>query len=96
MSGELAHTTVFADTSGPVSPPTFTDLQSIQAEEYENFLQQGAASYMAEFDTNVDAFLYPEDRQQEAWNQGEVRRQQFPLASDCSIANIIKTTDVEF
>lgn len=81
MNGELAHTTAFADTSRPVSPRTFTDLQSILSNEYDNFLHQGAASYMTEFNTEyVDTLLYPEDRLQEEWNQGEVRRQQFSIS----------------
>lgn len=81
MSRELAHTLAFADTSGPVSPPTFTDLRSIQTEEYDNFLQQGAASYMTEFNTEyVDTVLYTKDHQLEEWDQGEVRRQQFSIS----------------
>lgn len=80
MSGELTHTTGFADTSGPVPLPTFTDLQLIQAEEYESLFQQEAASYMTEFNMNIDAFLYPEGHQPEAWNQGEVRRRQFSIS----------------
>lgn len=81
MSGELAHTSVFADTSRPVSPPTFTDLQSIQAEDYDNFLHHGAASYMTDFNREyVHTFLGPVDLGPEEWSQGEVRRQRFAVS----------------
>lgn len=81
MNGEVAHTTVFAETSRPVSACTFTDLRAIQGEDYADFLHQGAASYMTEFNTEyIDTFLYPKEGQQEEWNQGEVKQQQFPIS----------------
>lgn len=74
---ELGHPRVLDNTSSPASP-TYTDLESVQAAEVNNY--QGAASSMPGYNTQSETVFYPGDNQPEPWNEGQVRCQQFNIA----------------
>lgn len=64
----------WADTNGPASASTFTDLQTVQLGGEDDFLHQGAASDMAEHSSEwADIFSYPGYQELPAWDQEQVR-----------------------
>lgn len=75
---DLGHPRVFANTSRPASP-SYTDLQSVQTLEFDNFLYQEAVSYMTQYNTQREIVFYPGENQLDPWNEGEVRCQQFNI-----------------